>query len=120
MTEERASIFENDELDVSNFKTKPPATVITHPEAAAKRVRAVSEAVNFRSRDPKPEIVTPSRHEQRRHRTGRNVQLNIKARAEAIEAFYAITDRENWVLGETFERAVEALKRELAQGTSRS
>jgi hypothetical protein len=46
------------------------------------------------------------------------VQLNIKARAEAIEAFYAITDRENWVLGETFERAVEALKRELEQTTS--
>ena len=48
----------------------------------------------------------PLRGEQRRHRTGRNVQLNIKARAEAVEAFYAITDREKWVLGETFERGL--------------
>lgn len=120
MAEERASIFGDDEIDVSDFKAKPPAAVIKHAETAAERVRAVSETVNFRSRDPKPETATPSRREQRRHRTGRNVQLNIKARAEAIEAFYAITDKENWVLGETFERAVEALKRELAQGTSRS
>jgi len=52
------------------------------------------------------------------HRTGRNVQLNIKARAEAVEAFYAITDREKWVLGETFERAIYALKRELAREKS--
>ena len=120
MTGERASVFGDDELDVSDFRAKPPATVIKHPEAAAARIKAVSEAVNFRSRDPKPESATPTRHEQRRHRTGRNVQLNIKARAEAIEAFYAITDRENWVLGETFERAVEALRRELARETSRS
>jgi hypothetical protein len=120
MQEDRASIFGDEEFDVSDFKAKSPATMIRHPEAAAERVRAVSETVNFRSRDPKPEIAAPTRREQRRHRTGRNVQLNIKARAEAIEAFYAITDRENWVLGETFERAVEALKRELAQKASRS
>jgi len=60
----------------------------------------------------------PLRRQQRRHRTGRNVQLNIKARAEAVEAFYAITDREKWVLGETFERAIYALKRELAREKS--
>lgn len=115
MTGERASIF-GDEVDVSDFKPKPPAAVIEHP-AAAEQVRVISEAANFRSRDPKPEPEKPPLREQRRHRTGRNVQLNIKARAEAIEAFYAITDRENWVLGETFERAVEALKRELTQET---
>jgi hypothetical protein len=106
MAEERANIFEEDELDVSGFKPKPPAKVVD-----VEQVRAVSEAANFRSREPGP--TKPVRHEQRRHRTGRNVQLNIKARAEAIEAFYAITDREHWVLGETFERAIEALKREL-------
>jgi hypothetical protein len=42
------------------------------------------------------------------------MQLNIKARTEAINAFYAITDQQGWVLGETFENAIEALKRELA------
>ena len=31
-----------------------------------------------------------------------------------IEAFYGIADRQGWILGETFERAVAALERELA------
>jgi hypothetical protein len=54
------------------------------------------------------------KREPRRYRTGRNIQLNIKARAEIIDAFYGIADRKGWVLGETFERAVAALERELA------
>jgi hypothetical protein len=49
--------------------------------------------------------------EPRRHRTGRNIQLNINARAETTERFYAITDRYGWVLGEAFERAIAALER---------
>jgi hypothetical protein len=117
MAEERASIFGDDEVDVTGFKPKPPAKVVEHP-ATVEQVRAVSETVNFRSREPKAVPVKPLRREQRRHRTGRNVQLNIKARAEAVEAFYAITDDKHWVLGETFERAIEALKRELAREES--
>ena len=50
--------------------------------------------------------------EPRRHRTGRNTQLNIKARTERSR--YFISDQQGWVLGETFERAVDALKHELA------
>jgi hypothetical protein len=46
------------------------------------------------------------------------VQLNIKARAQAVDEFYAIADRTGWVLGETFEHAIEALKRELARAKS--
>lgn len=118
---ERASIFgAEDELDVSDFKPKTPARIVDRSAAAVEQVRAVSETVNFRSRDPKPALAAPQRREQRRHRTGRNVQFNIKARAEAIEAFYSIADHEKWVLGETFERAVEALKRELKQKTPQS
>lgn len=119
MTEERASIFSDDDLDVSTFKPKPAAE---HPAAKPEQVREVSEAASFRSREPKPTPVKPDplRREQRRHRTGRNVQLNIKARAEAVEAFYAIADHKGWVLGETFERAVEALNRELAREKSDS
>jgi hypothetical protein len=48
------------------------------------------------------------------HRTGRNVQFNVKASQEAIDAFYRISDAQNWVLGETLERALAALERELA------
>jgi hypothetical protein len=48
----------------------------------------------------------------------RNPACRSRHRAEAVEAFYAITDREKWVLGETFERAIDALKRELAREKS--
>jgi hypothetical protein len=54
------------------------------------------------------------RREARRYRTGRNVQLNLKVRQEAADTFYALADSQHWVLGEAFEHAVEALKRELA------
>ena len=50
---------------------------------------------------------------QRRHRTGRNVQFNVKASQETVDAFYAISDAKGWVLGETLEHALAALKREL-------
>jgi hypothetical protein len=114
MTAERASIFSNDDaLDVSAFKPKTPSKLVDNA-TPVERVRAVSEAAQFRSRDPKP-VPKPVSREQRRHRTGRNVQLNIKARAQAVEEFYAIADTENWVLGETFERAIEALKVDLAR-----
>lgn len=49
----------------------------------------------------------------RRRRTGRNVQINIKASAATIEALYAIADAEGWVLGETLEHAIAALKAQL-------
>ena len=53
------------------------------------------------------------KREPRRYRTGRNIQLNIKARADVIEAFYRLADQKGWVLGETSERAIAALEREL-------
>jgi hypothetical protein len=37
----------------------------------------------------------------------------LKVTAEAAESLYALADQTGWVLGEVFERAVEALKREL-------
>jgi hypothetical protein len=79
------------------------------------QVRTVSEAAQFQSREPRrgPTPAT-SKREPRRYRTGRNIQLNIKARADAIEAFYAIADEHGWVLGETFERAIGALQQQLA------
>jgi hypothetical protein len=40
-------------------------------------------------------------------------QLNIKVRSETLDAFYSIADAEKWVLGETLERAVAALQKEL-------
>ena len=103
--EKRASIFQEDDLDVSGFTPKPAASVVK-PE----QVRAVAEPAAFLSREPM-QLQTPSRREPRRHRTGRNVQLNLKVRQEDADAFYALADQEGWVLGEAFQKAVEALRK---------
>ncbi len=107
MATPRASIFETDDLDVSGFA---PRTGPDTSAPLAEQVRAVAEAAQFRSREqPAP---VPKRV-QRRHRTGRNVQFNVKASQETVDAFYAISDAKGWVLGETLEHALAALKREL-------
>jgi hypothetical protein len=117
MSNARASLFEaDDNLDVSGFAPKKPELGAT--PAAAEEVRAVSEASSFRSREPvagKQAAPVRPRREPRLYRTGRNVQFNVKARQETVDSFYEITDQQGWVLGETFERALEALKRELAR-----
>src|SRR4051794_20629495 len=109
---DRASIFGNDdEFDVSGFAPKPTEKPAANPE----QVRVVSEAASFRSREPKAAAAVDPRREQRRYRTGRNVQLNIKIKPETLEDFYALVDRQGWVQGEAFERAITALKRELSR-----
>jgi hypothetical protein len=111
MSTPRASIFGDDDLDLSGFAPKPGPDSAAPPPA---QVRAVAEAANFRSRDPVlPPVPVPKRA-PRRHRTGRNVQFNVKASQETIDAFYAISDAKGWVLGETLEHALAALQRELA------
>lgn len=115
---ERAKLFgDDDDLDVSGFAPKPPA----RPE----QVRGVAEGAGFRSREPGPPppaaepprapapMPEPSpRREQRRYRTGRNVQLNLKVRQEDLDAFYKLADDSGQVLGEVFAEAVAALQRE--------
>jgi hypothetical protein len=117
MSKSRASIFGDDDtatLDVTSFA---PKAQVDHKAPPAEQVRAVSNAANFKSREPaaeKPAAKTAKRP-RRQYRTGRNVQLSIKAQAETVEAFYAITDQQHWVLGYTLERAIDALQRELKQ-----
>jgi len=61
----------------------------------------------FKSRESK-EV---SSHIQRRRRTGRNMQFNLKARPETIESFCNIADQQGWGLGETLEKAVSLLEK---------
>jgi hypothetical protein len=114
MSKHRVSIFGNEEpgtLDIGSFAPKSIPDV-TAP--SVEQVRAVAQAANFTSRDPKATKATPKKtRAARQYRTGRNVQFNVKALAETVETFYAVTDREGWVLGYTLQRAVEALEREL-------
>lgn len=114
MSKPRATIFEEgevQELDVGSFS---PKSAIDTKAPGAEEVRAVAEAAKFRSREPTaPKPKPQSKRAPRIYRTGRNVQFNIKASLETVDAFYLITEKQNWVLGETLEKAVEALQREL-------
>jgi hypothetical protein len=124
MATERVSPF-NDDFDVSGFAPKKPDE---KPSAKPDQVREVAAATPFRSREPKPDASAESKSAtpllaprgQRRHTTGRNVQINIKATADAIARFHTIVDGKvdgrRWIQGEAFERAVAALERELAGG----
>ena len=118
MANARASIFDDSEtLDVSGFAPKSvPDPAAPPPE----QVREVSAAAQFRSREPGARAPAfaqaPPRREPRRHRTGRNVQFNLKASQQTVDAFYAISDRQGWVLGETLEHALAALLREFDAG----
>jgi hypothetical protein len=114
---ERAGIFDSNpiELDTSGFKPKAPAETRKNvPDREA--VEAVSEAANFPSREPASRKKPPQavKKARRVHRTGRNIQLNVKVSLETQELIYAITDQNGWVLGETVEHAIAALQRELA------
>lgn len=116
MTAERASIFGDDDLDLSDFA---PSKTPRPPKSADKAaIRQAAEKRGFQAREPAIEQgrgvtpkATPARP-QRRHTTGRNKQLNIKATEETIARFYAIADERGWVLGEAFEHAVDALERQ--------
>lgn len=108
---ERAGLFENDDFDVTSFTPKKPSRQEQPPPEA---VRAVGENANFRSREAVPVKAPAAKKVDRRHRTGRSEQLNIKVRSRAKQMLYDISEAQGWVQGETFERALEALQRELA------
>lgn len=137
MTKERADlgfIEALDDLDLSDFAPRSVRTATDQPSKAL--TAQAAEASGFRSREAKPSkeeaaaasgsvadagsvgqgattaqkpLETP---QQRRRRTGRNAQFNLKARPETIDAYCALADRMGWGLGETLERAVALLEKE--------
>jgi hypothetical protein len=113
MSKPRASIFDTaDDLDLGGFAPKSSVDTKGPP---AEAVRAVAEAAQFRSREASPsKPPKPSKRKARVYRTGRNVQFAVKATKEIVDTFYAITEAQNWVMGETLERAIGALQRELS------
>jgi hypothetical protein len=113
MTKERASIFAGDDaLDVSGFAPKSGLEANAVP---AELVRGIAEASRFPSREAKPPAadLAPMRRLPRIHRTGRTMQFNARTTPETVEALYAIADQRGWLVGETLERALAALQREL-------
>jgi hypothetical protein len=111
---ERASIFDSSaevEFDVSEFA---PKKINPSSPAPPDAVRAIAEEAKFVSREPaKSRESPPIKKEPRRHRTGRNVQVNIKALQDTVDRFNAIVHAQKWVTGYVLERAVAALEREL-------
>jgi hypothetical protein len=99
------------EPDISAFRPTPARK----PPVTRDTLREVAEQNNFPSREPAPKrAAAPPVKKQRRRRTGRNTQFNIKARQEDIDRFYTINDTQGWVLGETFAHALDALEKTLA------
>ena len=95
-----ASIFGDDDVPVLPSPPRPD------PE----QVRALSEAANFRSREPAAAAARPPR---RKRRTGRTAQFACRITPEAAETFYRIADERGWTVGATVERALAALEIEL-------
>lgn len=96
-----------DELDLSEFK--PRQAPSPHPPSG--ETSQVAEAAGYRIREPKAtENPASGAAPQRRRRTRRNAQFNLKARPETIAPYCALADRMEWGLGEMLEKAVEKLE----------
>lgn len=133
---------ELDAFDPADWQPRRPA----RQPAAGQKAAAAAEKAGFRSREPAPSAKPsrtkaetgaaatsakparktpraetapppPQARPQRRRRTGRNAQFNIKARPETIEAFCAIADAHGWGLGETLERAVALMQESWSEAT---
>lgn len=84
------------------------------PTIPKKDMEQVAKAAGFTSREPSLEAPEDAQAtEQRRYRTGRSEQMNLKVRHIDKAAFLKISDQFTWVQGYTFQRALEALQREL-------
>jgi len=117
---QRAKIFEPVQLDVADFK--PRDDEAARPDASEIDQVAGSK---FRSREVVPPPLVPdekptvgqrsTRRPPMVYRTGRNVTFSAKTTQATVDAFYAIAQEQEWKAGETFEKAVEALRRSLDQ-----
>lgn len=63
---------------------------------------------------PAPAAVPQAAPPRRRHKTGRNQQLNIKATAETVARFYQLADELQVPLAVVLEQALAALERKKA------
>jgi hypothetical protein len=122
MTAERVNPF-----DLSDFAPEPAKEKKSKPvEKAA--IDQVAKDNGFPSRQPAkaeteptpmhpPQVplsgtsaAVPEPRQQRRYTTGRNQQINIKAKAETIKRFHDLADAHGVPLGEILERALNALE----------
>ena len=111
MANERLSVFQDaGDVDLSAFAPKPETR---KPQPAREKVRAVTEAAHFPSREGTPADPMALKRPPRYHKTGRTAGLNCRVRPATLDKVYQIADEQGWLVGETVERAVQALEREL-------
>lgn len=124
MTAERVNPF----ADLSDFEVKPAARVARTVEAA--QIDQIAQENGFPSRQAAKPVASPlsqppaqiAPRAPRRHTTGRNQQINIKATVQTIDRLYRLADADKSPLGAVLERALDALERErtwAAQGSPR-
>jgi hypothetical protein len=110
-TQQRVDPFADAAIDLKDFKPTAPKK----PKVEAAMIREISEANNFPSRAPsQAKTLTAAPTVQRRRRTGRNAQFNIKATPETIARFTALADKHGLVFGEMLDRALDAFEQTLA------
>jgi len=111
MANERLSVFDTAaDVDLSSFTPKSDAK---QPKPGRETVKAITEAARFPSRQGTPQADVALKRAPRYHKTGRTAQLNCRVMPASLDKVYAIADEQNWLVGETIERALEALEREL-------
>lgn len=102
--QERVNSFADD--DLSDFGTSKHIEKKPDPKV----VDEVAASAGFPSRQPAAENVELPLKKDRRRRTGRNNQLNLKVDSKALTDFYYLLDKLDVTQGEVFARAVAALK----------
>lgn len=95
--------------DLNDFQPKPPQAHRIKDE----QIEQDAESLGFPSRQAPAARPAPlvSKRTLRRHTTGRNQQLNVKATPGTIARFYRLADERQVVLEERLERALEALEK---------
>jgi hypothetical protein len=118
MVQEHGDIFAGDDgLNLDRFQPKPGGA---SDRPGPQDLRGIAERTKFVSREGKgapPPAVPLLRRGQ--HRTGRTATLTLKTTPEYSNRFYALAEAQGWLIGETFERAIDALEQQIAAGAGR-
>ena len=90
--------------DLDDFAPESPSRPV-----AAEAIDQLAQANGFPSRKAQRAPSPAPTRQPRRHTTGRNRQINIKATEETITTLYSIADDMNLPLGAVLEQALAAL-----------
>src|SRR6266478_4934344 len=119
MAQEHGDIFAGDDaLNLDRFKPKPAGT---SDRPGPQDLRDIAERTKFVSREGKGSSPSPAPLLHRGpRRTGRTATVTLKTTPDCSNRFYALAQAQGWLVGETFERALDALERETGEASHTS